>query len=215
MRQSEHVLYITLVDFLLQLLFLGLVLSVIYFSLQPNTESVENNQVFVDKIVKSTGISDLTALTDELTRLGPLREASKNLKTCSALGEAVERVGGKDKAIKVLDTEAKKNGQGLPSCIPGGKTVATFDAYIDRIELRTPVSPEMLDLLSSINVTPAQVSKTTLSGFSDIFSPLRERNKNNNCINNVVVYEHTYDTRPRDSFRYLFLAFVRKSPDLK
>ena len=71
MRQSEHVLYITLIDFLIQLIFLGLVLSVIYSASQPSMDEQERATEVLTKIKQLTGISDLTEITDTQTRLGP------------------------------------------------------------------------------------------------------------------------------------------------
>lgn len=102
MRQSEHVLYITLVDFLLQLLFLGLVLSVIHSALQPDPDEVQANNAFVAEIKKLTGISDLTVLTDELTRLGPLKSAANDVKFARELESLMTKVSDGD-TITVLD----------------------------------------------------------------------------------------------------------------
>jgi hypothetical protein len=215
MRQSEHVLYITLVDFLLQLLFLGLVLSVIHSALQPDPDEVQANNAFVAEIKKLTGISDLTVLTDELTRLGPLKSAANDVKFARELESLMTKVGGQEKALKLLNDEIKKAGQGLPSCMPNGKTIATFDAYVDRLELQSPVSPEMNDLLKTLKTSPDKVMKLPLNDFREIFGPVAGRNQTEKCIYNVVLVEHAFDTRPRDKFRGLFVPFTRAASDLR
>jgi hypothetical protein len=214
MRQSEHVLYITLVDFLLQLLFLGMVLSVIYSSIQPDPEEAQSNKSFIEKVKKSTGISDLTVLTDLLSRLGPLNQASAKVELGRDLDEAVKKVGGKDEALNLLNAAAKK-GQGRPSCIENGGKLATFHAYSDRIELQTPVSPEMTVLLKSLGISVESVSKLSLNDFANTFAPIARRNEKENCIFNVFVIEHVYDTRPRDVIRKSFLPFPRPASDIK
>lgn len=158
MRQSEHVLYITLVDFLLQLLFLGMVISVIYSSIQPDPEETQSNKTFIEKVKKTTGISDLTVLTDLLTRLGPLNQAPTNLELGRDLEDAVKKVGGKNEALNLLNAAAKK-GQGRPSCLENGEKLATFHAYSDRIELQMPISNEMTSLLKSLGLSIDSVSK--------------------------------------------------------
>jgi len=215
MRQSEHILYITLVDFLLQLLFLGLVLSVIHSSLQPDQEETKANQDFIQNIKQLTGISDLTELTDELTRLGPLQNVNSHIKFSHEIETLFKTVGGKDVAIKLLSDEAKKTGQGRPSCMPNGEKIATFDAYADRIELRQPLSPEMSNILSSLNLSKEKVANVSLNEFKSLFSSLETRNDRDKCIYNVTLYEHTYDTRPRDKFRNIFLPFARHANDIQ
>jgi hypothetical protein len=214
MRQSEHVLYITLVDFLLQLLFLGMVISVIYSSVQPDPEEIQSNRTFIEKVKKTTGISDLTVLTDLLTRLGPLNQAPANVELGRDLEDAVKKVGGKDEALNLLNAAAKK-GQGRPSCLENGGKLATFHAYSDRIELQMPISNEMTSLLKSLGLSVDSVSKLSLNDFANVFAPVTKRNEKENCIFNVIVTEHAYDTRPRDVIRKSFLPFPRPANDIK
>ena len=215
MRQSESIIYITLVDFLVQLLFLDLVLWVIYVSLQPSQEEVTSNRAFVADAKRLTGISDITVLTDELTRLGPLQNIISDAKFGRDLGDLINKAGGKEVVIKILNEESKKTGQGRPSCMPNGGKIATFDSFSDRIELQLPSSPVMDNLLSSLNISRDKILSISLDGFRDQFTPLVVRNERENCIYNVFLYEHTYDTRPRDKFRGIFLPSTRPASDIK
>lgn len=215
MRQSEHVLYITLVDFLLQLLFLGMVISVIYSSTQPDPEETQSNKSFIEQVKKSTGISDLTILTDLLTRLGPLNQASAKVEIGRDLEDAVKKVGGKDEALKLLNAAATKKGQGLPPCLAKGEKLVTFHAYSDRIEIQTPITPEMSSLLKYLETSIESVSRLSLAEFARVFAPVYARNQKEQCIYNVVVNEHVYDTRPRDVIRKTFLAEPRPANDIK
>jgi len=204
MRQSEHVLYITLIDFLIQLIFLGLVFSVIYSASQPSQEEVSNATEVTVKIKQLTGISDLTEITDELTRLGPLKNAVQKNELANEFNSLAGKVGGKDAAFKILTTEANKgSAPGKPYCI-GGLKVATFDAYEDRLELRSPVSSEMSELLNRLNVSLELVKKIPIKEFSKIFAQLRVIEKS--CVYNVVLVEHSFDTRPRDAVNSTFRA---------
>lgn len=215
MRQSEHILYITLVDFLLQLLFLGLVLSVIHSSLQPDQDETKANQSFVQNMRQLTGISDLTKLTDELTRLGPLKKVISDVKVARDAETLFDKVGGKENAAKLLNDEARKAGQGRPSCMPNSQRVATFDAYADRIELRQPLSSEMINILQSINLPKDKAVNIPLNEFRSLFAAMESRNERDKCIYNVFLFEHTFDTRPRDKFRNIFLPSTRPAADLK
>ena len=170
MRQSEHVLYITLIDFLIQLIFLGLVLSVIYYASQPSKDEQDRAAEAIAKIKQLTGISDLTEITDELTRLGPLKTAAQNSKLGEDFNKLAGKVGGKEAAFKILTTEANKgSAPGKPYCI-GGLKVATFDAYEDRLELRSPVSSEMSELLKQLNLSSESVKRIPIKEFSKTFA---------------------------------------------
>ena len=214
MRQSEHVLYITLVDFLLQLLFLGMVISVIYSSLQADPKESQINKTFIEQIKKTTGISDLTVLTDLLTRLGPLNPVQARAALGRDLEGAVNKVGGKEEALNLLNAAAKK-GQGLPPCLAKGEKLVAFHSYSDRIEIQTPPSSEMSFLLKYLGISFESVSRLSLSEFARVFAPVAARNQKEQCIYNVVVYEHVYDTRPRDVIRRSFLTEPRPASDIK
>ena len=204
MRQSEHVLYITLIDFLIQLIFLGLVLSVIYYASQPSKDEQDRAAEAIAKIKQLTGISDLTEITDELTRLGPLKTAAQNSKLGEDFNKLAGKVGGKEAAFKILTTEANKgSAPGKPYCI-GGLKVATFDAYEDRLELRAPVSSEMSDLLKQLNLSSESVKRIPIKEFSKTFAQLRVIETT--CVYNVVLVEHSFDTRPRDAVNSTFRA---------
>jgi hypothetical protein len=214
MRQSEHVLYITLVDFLLQLLFLGMVVSVIYTAAQPDPEEAQLNKSIVEQIKKTTGISDLTVLTDLLTRLGPLNQVQTKADLGRDLEDAVKKVGGKDEALNLLNAAAKK-GQGLPPCLAKGEKLATFHAYAERIEIQSPVTSEMSGLLKGLGLTLDSVAKLSLTDFLRVFSPVIARNQKEQCIYNVVLIEHVYDTRPRDVIRKTFSPQTFPASDIK
>ena len=204
MRQSEHVLYITLIDFLIQLIFLGLVLSVIYYASQPSKDEQDKAAEAIAKIKQLTGISDLTEITDELTRLGPLKTAAQNSKLGEDFNNLAGKVGGKEAAFKILTTEANKgSAPGKPYCI-GGLKVATFDAYEDRLELRPPVSSEMSELLKQLNLSSESVKRIPIKEFSKTFAQLRVIETT--CVYNVVLVEHSFDTRPRDAVNSTFRA---------
>ena len=204
MRQSEHVLYITLIDFLIQLIFLGLVLSVIYSASQPSKDEQDRATEVIEKIKQLTGVSDLTEITDELTRLGPLKTAIQNSKLAEEFNKLAGKVGGKDAALKILTAEANKgSAPGKPYCI-GGLKVATFDAYEDRLELRSPISTEMSELLKQLNLSSEQVKKIPIKEFPKIFAQLRVIETT--CVYSVVLVEHSFDTRPRDAVNSTFRA---------
>ena len=217
MRQTEHVLYITLIDFLLQLIFLGLLIGVIY-SLdvageEPPTDPVQAKIAieYIDKIKSLTGISDITVLTDVLTRMSPLQDNARYAKTGSDLDEVVTQIGGVDVALKVLEEQvSKRAGQDFPSCLPRGVSLATFDVYLDRIELRTP-GEEMFGVLKKLNLSYDEVKTLSLRGFQNAFARITKLQPT--CRYNVVIVEHSFDIRPRDSVGSAFYHRSVPAPD--
>jgi hypothetical protein len=218
MKQSEHVLYITLIDFLLQLLFLGLVIGVIYSAHQPTKEELSESKKIdsaFKKIKELTGISDLTVLTDELTRLGPLKEAAKNASQFEKIKPSIDKLGGVEEAEKVLKSELGKKGQGLPSCLTNGERVATFDAYSDKIVVSPSYSSEFAKLLTELGIPKEKITSLSLREFREIFYPVISRNKKYECVYHINLIEHSFDTRPRDAFIAIFRAIPQRAPDAK
>jgi hypothetical protein len=181
------------VDFLLQLVFLGLIVGVIY-AVAAKGDKDELKQV--EEIKKLLGTSDLTKLTDELTRLAPLQIMNRELES------AVSSVGGIQKAKKLLGDQAKKQlGQGHVSCLPNSAVVAVFDAFEDHIEVRPPYTPEFKNLLNELGVR-TQIQPMRLDLFATTFSPLLTNHPE--CRFNARLVEHSHDTRPRDTVSSVF-----------
>ena len=218
MRQSEHVLYITLIDFLLQLLFLGMVVSVIYAIAQKDEadrldpKQARDAMEHMESIKRLVGISDITVLTDELTRLGPLQPAAKYAKLGKDMDKDVAEAGGAESAKRILAEQNAKRGQGKPSCLDGGAKLATFHAYPDRIELRQPLTGDMERLLSRMGLSPSRVARLSLPEFRTIFEPVKRLEPD--CRYNIELVEHSFDTRPRDTVRSAFITmWLPPAPD--
>ncbi len=195
-------------DFLLQLIFLGLIIGVIYASLQteeaqtidpkPGQEALEE----LRKIKNMLGISDLTNLTDELSRLAPLQATSMFVAVGKDLEVAVSGVGGTEQAKKILEKHIiLKAGQGKPSCLQNGAILAVLDAYEDRIEIQRPLTADFEKLLLELGLEKHNY-RFKLAEFKANFSPLLS--KHPDCRYNVKIIEHSFDTRPRDAIRGTF-----------
>src|SRR5687768_4691818 len=75
MRRSDDVFFFTLIDFLLQVFFFGLLLFVVGQALQKNRESdYQREQRAIQELKKTTGVSNITELTDALSKMAPLKE---------------------------------------------------------------------------------------------------------------------------------------------
>ena len=221
MRQSEHILYITLIDFLLQILFLGMVVGVIYAanknpkSEEQKVEEAQSAQDNLLNIKKLTGVSNITELTDLLTRLGPLQEAYKNAANFEKIASDIDKVGGLDSTKKILsDHAAISGGQGSKSCLPNKAKLATLHVFRDRIELGSYDPKEFPNLLEKLSLSKQKVERLTLDEFTKLFSQVKTLFPD--CKFNVDVVEHSFDTRPRDVIRPIFWpATYKKAPGIQ
>jgi hypothetical protein len=130
MRRADDVYFFTLIDFLVQVFFFGLLLYVVG---QGASADVERKQVDEAKKVKTvvgwTGFSTLTELTDYLGRLAPPTDFrgwadfmskqgkvvdQRNITESNAARELVDRNGGVTEVERKLEAYAKAFG--LPPC---------------------------------------------------------------------------------------------------
>ena len=173
MRRSDDVFFFTLIDFLLQVFFFGLLLFVVGQHLKGDEERNRETEVQErDRLLKAAGVSSITELTDWLTKMAPLdrlRGTSDFIarnggqKAVEAAVAAASAAGGIEKITKLQsqvdamsDRIAKLEGWGKVSCIPNitvngvvrPKSIATVVVTDDVVTLQNPTS-EMLALLSS------------------------------------------------------------------
>ncbi len=221
MRQTEHILYITLIDFLLQILFLGMVVGVIYAATKdpkvedPKAQQAKSAQETLLNIKKLTGVSNITELTDLLTRLGPLQQANKKVVDFDNISSDVDKVGGLNSAKKILaDHAAISGGQGSKSCLPNKAKLATLHVFRDRIELGSYDPKEFPDLLEKLSLSKQKVERLSLDEFTKSFGQVKTLFPD--CKFNVDVVEHSFDTRPRDVIRPIFWAATyKKAPGIQ
>ena len=169
----------------------------------------------IKKIKELTGISDLRELTDELSRLGPLSNAVSKISQFEKIKPSIEKIGGIDAAEKLLKAEAGKKGQGMPPCLEGGAKIANFDSYSDKIVFATSLTTDFDNLLSELNISKEKIASLSLEEFRQVFASLILRNKRKDCIYNINLIEHSFDTRPRDSFRSIFMTYTQRANDIK
>ncbi|MEY4756967.1 MAG: hypothetical protein RJA34_1865 [Pseudomonadota bacterium] len=196
MRKGDEVFLFTLVDFLIQVFFFALLLFVVYLAMQKQVDEkrgvAETEQ---QKLLKSVGVSNLTELSDLLTKMAPLEELrgtsdfiarSGGAGKLRAVAEAASAAGGVDKIsamneqVKALtDKVAKLEGWGKASCVPNivvngkaqPKSVAHVVVYDDHVEMDSP-TPEMTEVLQGLGREFKDVSRLTLSEFRATFAPL-------------------------------------------
>lgn len=196
MRRSDDVFFFTLIDFLLQVCFFGLLLFVAGKALEnEKDQSRESRDKQIDAMVKATGVSGITELSDVLTKLVPLDELRGTADFIARNGgekkvedalKAVQVAGGADR-IGELKTEnaalaervAKLEGWGRVSCLPNvivngklqPKTIGTAVVADDSIALQDP-TPDMLALLRTHGLEFESVKRLSLSAFRTTFAPI-------------------------------------------
>lgn len=79
MNKTDDVFFFTLIDFLIQVVFFGLLLFVAYQSSNKEQQTIaEKNNHDISTIFKISGTSNLTELTDYLTKLAPIKHLIGN-----------------------------------------------------------------------------------------------------------------------------------------
>jgi hypothetical protein len=194
MRRSDDVFFFTLIDFLLQVFFFGLLLFVVGQTLQTEDENNHRSaREQLDRLLKATGVSSITELTDQLTKMAPLDQLrgtsdfiarQGGQKAVEAAVAAVSAAGGIDKVSELQaqvtamsERLAKLEGWGKTSCIPNimvngklqPKSIATVTVTDDGILLENP-APEMTTLLTTMGLEFSAVQQLSLASFRSTFA---------------------------------------------
>lgn len=189
MRRSDDVFFFTLIDFLVQVFFFGLLLFVVSQAASFKKESDRAKEAeVVRSMLDSAGVSNLAELQDHLTRLAPLQKLQ-------GTADFVARLGGPDKANEALAMIAAAGGieqikdkmrkydqaYGLPPCLQdevNGKAVPRTLAVL-RVEDQAieflQTSPDLNRLLVAAGLSAVQERRMTLGEFRAHFTPLRAR----------------------------------------
>ncbi|MFC5460179.1 hypothetical protein [Massilia niabensis] len=131
MKRNNDVYFITLIDLLVQIIFLALLLYVVGKAGEDKQLAAQRSATEkVERALKASGVSNITELTDELTKLGPIKEMKGTADFISRAGGAamadrlvgiVTQVGGVERLEGKLDEAAKV--QALVDRAGGGEKV--------------------------------------------------------------------------------------------
>lgn len=131
MKRNNDVYFITLIDLLVQIIFLSLLLYVVGKAGEERQLAAQRSAAEkVERALKASGVSNITELTDELTKLGPIKEMKGTADFISRAGGAamanrlvgiVTQVGGVERLEGKLDEAAKV--QALVDRAGGGEKV--------------------------------------------------------------------------------------------
>jgi len=227
-RGVDDVFFFTLIDFLLQVFFFGLLLYVVAQAAQAETDRQQGiEQQQVEELKKTAGVSNLTELTDFLSRLAPITELkgmadfisrAGGMQQLEAAQAVVADVGGVDKVRERLEKLRKiEEGYGKPPClyeVVNGKkvvkllaTVVATDATI-RFAESTPQLEEVLQLLGR---SFESVRELSLADFRNTFGPILTLKPE--CRYTVRINEATRYVDARDAVSSAFLPSIRKVRD--
>lgn len=202
MNKREDVLYLTLVDFFLQMLFLVMIvlLAYIYVQQQHSEQSKE-----WEELAEKYNIKTVRELIDILTTLAPI----ENLKDVKEAGELVAEYGGLDKARAILE-----KGQGKPPCVFSDtdktkpKAIAIFTSTNTSIQLLS-WKPEFSELAEAIGAKNLKEGMSWgLRDFSLTWQGVIPHNPS--CRYTVVLHERSQLVRPRDTVQGIFYAQIRR-----
>lgn len=196
MRRSDDVFFFTLIDFLLQVFFFGLLLFVVGQAVQQNEKADRHlEEQAREQLFKATGVSNIAELSDLLTKMAPLDElrgtsdfiarngGSEGVKAAVAAASAaggVQKVSELQSQVAVMSERiAKLEGWGKVSCVPNitvngklqPKSIATVTVTDEAVIMDSP-TPEMDTLLSSMGLEFSTVKQLSLASFRSTFAPV-------------------------------------------
>lgn len=223
MKRDESVFFFTLVDFLLTALFFGLVVFAVGRArIKHDADEQKVAAAAVDSIRRATGVSDLTELTDRLTRLGPLAKAEVVAQLVAHAGgadearkslEMVAESGGRDSVMARLERLQRREGAGKPHCLyretgDGREAIALATAVgTDSTITFERETPQLQAVLASIGREFSDVRMLRLRDFRRTFGRLVEVQPS--CLYTIEFIERTRYVDARDAARGLFYMRIR------
>jgi hypothetical protein len=152
------------------------------------------NEEAAKRLEAHFGVSDLTELTDELTRMAPMDQ----LRSASKL---IQKAGSVDRANDAVERYLK-SGIGKPACLLAdvaknrAKPLATVVGYEDHLEFQAE-TPELSVVLSNMGTDYASVHSLPLAQFKQAFSKLGALYPD--CMYTFDLIEKTRYVEPRDA----------------
>jgi hypothetical protein len=152
------------------------------------------NEEAAKRLEQHFGVSDLTKLTDELTRMAPVEE----LRSASKL---IQKAGSVERATDAVDRYLK-SGIGKPACLLAdvsknrAKPLATIIGYEDHLEFQAE-TPELSAVLVKMGTDFESVRSLPLAQFKRVFSRLGALYPD--CMYTFDLIEKTRYVEPRDA----------------
>jgi len=215
--RSDSVIYLTLVDFLLQLIFFGIFLFVAYYPSKPQ---------------------DLPSLTKEFQKYGvPILEGFGELITAEnvqwfqrlakfihnqaeliSLVQALEKAGSVDDLVQMIDLVQSSGGLnkvkskllGQPACLPDRSSLMTVEAADTYLFIANVTEPGA-KVLAELHVGAKVGDRLTFAEFTNRFRPLLDQKVDGVRCVHFAKYDRTQTAleAPRMAFEKIFLMQVR------
>ena len=226
MKRSDDVFFFTLIDFLLQVFFFGLLLYVFAQHIEKSKATGRQTQEQeIEKLKKATGVSNLTELTDMLTNLAPLDQLrgtsdfltrTAGLKNAASAFDAVEDAGGVDALAAKLDKLRRlEDGTGKPPCLfsmVNDKKVVKYLAIVTATDTHITFdseTPELTEVLRLLDHRFSSIQGLTLAEFRRAFSGLAA--KRPECRYTLRFREQTQLVHARDAARFAFYLNIENA----
>jgi hypothetical protein len=142
MKQSNDVFFLTLIDFLIQTFFFGLLLYVLVKASAANEIRERKQQTAsMEILLQKLGVSSITELTDELTKLAPLKQlqgmsefiqSTENVDEARKAAELIRQAGGAEKFIQ--ETEQDRQAAQLVNTAGGTTALNEKLAKLKKLE---------------------------------------------------------------------------------
>lgn len=215
-QRSDSVVLLTLVDFLIQIIFFGLLVFVFYKAAEGRSKR-NYTPAQVGKAIDAAGVSNIVELNDELTKLAPmqLKQLNKELRAdgknadIAKLIEVVNQAGGAGEAAKKLE-----QGLGRPPClvseVTGKRQVKVLAAVTGSANTITfeAETPELHALLTEVGLKYGDIQSLPLTRFRSVFNRVVE--KHPNCRYTVQLRETTGLVFARDAVQQIFYTKLRR-----
>lgn len=148
----------------------------------------------VTRLKQHFGASNFTTLTDELTRMAPVKELQ-------SVNKLIQKAGNLERANEAVD-KYLKSGIGKPACLLAdgnkgrAKPLATIIGYEDHLEFQAETQ-QLSQVLEKMQVAYADVRSLPLAQFKQVFSRLGALYPD--CMYTFDLIEKTRYVEPRDA----------------
>jgi hypothetical protein len=236
MKRTDDVFFFTLIDFLVQVFFFGLLLYVVgQAALKHKQQEAAKTLEDADKhaaIAQASGFSNLTQLLDHLTKLAPVTEwkgvadffsDAGGFEKVKAAVDVVNKAGGPEQVstatglvadaggperVKEAVELLRKAGLGKPSCnnANGRPKPAATVVATDSTIRFEGNTPELAEALKLLGLEFAAVQELPLADFRKTFAPLNA--KRPDCRYTLRFLESTRFVDARDAARFTFYLHI-------
>lgn len=208
MKKGDDVFLLTLVDLLLQLMFLGMVLFAVN-SADADPSLDRSTAIKLDSVAKAQGYSSVSDLTDVLSRMVPASLRAWLSSSSQSRGRLFSST--EIDSIKNAVVDSIKRGSGLPPCLfqsVNGRVIAVPVARVvgwdDSVSI-TSIGDSLVRLLRASGADQVPAGAIRLSEFRRRFLRLSRPD----CRYHVVWEERTDRIYARDTVGLIFNRLPR------